>query len=77
LVSQLAQPVYFVTGDRDRVMEPRYVRHLASFHRSFPEWGENVLELEACGHMAMLEQPEAVAQYCRSVLQGQLVPACV
>jgi 2-succinyl-6-hydroxy-2,4-cyclohexadiene-1-carboxylate synthase len=77
LVAQLAQPVYFVTGDQDQVMEPRYVKHLASFHRSFPAWGENVLELEACGHMAMLEQPDTVAQYLRSVVQGQLVPACV
>jgi 2-succinyl-6-hydroxy-2,4-cyclohexadiene-1-carboxylate synthase len=77
IVARLAQPAYFITGDRDSVMPPRYVRHLASFHRSFPEWGANVLELEDCGHFAMLEQSTAVAQYIQSVLQGQFVPACI
>ena len=31
IVSQLSQPVYFITGEQDTVMEPRYVNHLASF----------------------------------------------
>lgn len=77
IVARLEQPVYFIAGRDDPVMEPRYVRHLASFHRSFDEWGENVLELAACGHLAMLEQTEAVAQYLQSIVQGSPVPACI
>jgi pimeloyl-ACP methyl ester carboxylesterase len=66
VVSRLQQPVYFLAGDRDTVMEPQYVRHLASFHHSFACRGENVVEIANCGHLAMLEQPEAVA---RQILQ--------
>ncbi|MFM2429321.1 MAG: hypothetical protein RLZZ511_534 [Cyanobacteriota bacterium] len=77
IVARLAQPAYFITGQHDPVMPPRYVRHLASFHRSFPAWGENVLELEDCGHFAMLEQTAAVTQYIQSILQGEFVPACI
>lgn len=32
VVSQLKQPVYFLAGSKDQIMEPKYVRHLASFH---------------------------------------------
>ncbi len=56
IVSKLQQPVYFVAGVNDRIMEPKYVSHLASFHYSFNGCGENVFELPNCGHMAMLEQ---------------------
>lgn len=77
IVARLEQPIYFVAGRDDQVMEPLYVRHLASFHRSFDEWGENVLELDDCGHLAMLEQTEAVAQYIQLIVQGSLVPACI
>lgn len=56
IVSRLKQPVYFVAGADDSIMEPKYVRHLASFHHSFNAYGENVVELPNCGHMAMLEQ---------------------
>jgi pimeloyl-ACP methyl ester carboxylesterase len=56
IVSKLQQPVYFVAGANDSIMEPKYVSHLASFHYSFNGYGENVFELPNCGHMAMLEQ---------------------
>jgi len=56
IVSKLHQPIYFVAGANDKIMEPKYVRHLASFHPSFNGCGENVFELPECGHMAMLEQ---------------------
>ena len=69
VVSHLAQPVYFVAGAQDDIMEPKYVKHLASFHRLFCETGENVIELEDCGHFAMLEQPDALAATVRSILQ--------
>ncbi|BAY11579.1 alpha/beta fold hydrolase [Calothrix sp. NIES-2098] len=68
LVSQLKQPVYFLTGSHDKVMEPKYVRHLASFHRLFQYSGDNVIEIPDCGHLAMLEQPDAVASHIRSIV---------
>ncbi|MBD2344003.1 alpha/beta fold hydrolase [Anabaena subtropica] len=71
LVSQLKQPVYFLAGTDDKVMEPKYVRHLASFHRLFQYCGENVIEIPDCGHLAMLEQPDAVANHIREIVSGQ------
>ncbi len=68
VVSQLAQPVYFIAGAKDRVMEPKYVRHLASFHELFQGCGENVIEIPGCGHMAMVEQPDAVDTQIRKIL---------
>lgn len=73
LVSQLKQPVYFLTGTDDKVMEPKYVRHLASFHPLFQYTGDNVIEIPNCGHLAMLEQPEAVANHIRSIV-GRYAP---
>ncbi|UKP00101.1 alpha/beta fold hydrolase [Nostoc sp. UHCC 0870] len=68
LVSQLEQPVYFLAGADDKVMEPKYVRHLASFHRLFQYCGDNVIEIPDCGHLAMLEQPDAVANHIREIV---------
>ena len=50
-------------------MEPKYVRHLASFHSSFQQSGDNVIEIPNCGHLAMLEQPDAVANHIRSIIK--------
>jgi len=71
LLSELTQPVYFIAGQQDKIMEPRYVRHLASFHALFKHCGENVLELENCGHLAMVEHPDAVAQQIRDALMHE------
>jgi 2-succinyl-6-hydroxy-2,4-cyclohexadiene-1-carboxylate synthase len=68
LVAQLEQPTYFVAGSQDGIMEPQYVRHLASFHRLFGENAANVFELADCGHLAMLEQPAALAEIMQSVI---------
>ncbi|NET71018.1 MAG: alpha/beta hydrolase [Sphaerospermopsis sp. SIO1G2] len=68
LVSQVKQPVYFLAGTDDKVMEPKYVRHLASFHRLFQYVGDNYIEIPDCGHLAMLEQPNAVADHIRSLV---------
>ena len=68
LVSKLKQPVYFLAGADDKVMEPKYIRHLASFHWLFQSVGDNVIEIPDCGHLAMLEQPEAVAEHIRSIV---------
>ncbi|MBE9186984.1 alpha/beta hydrolase [Microcoleus sp. LEGE 07076] len=67
IVSQLKQPVYFIAGTKDKIMEPKYVLHLASFHWMFQGCGENVLQLD-CGHLAMVEQPDAVASYLQNML---------
>ncbi|MEM8805681.1 MAG: alpha/beta hydrolase [Cyanobacteria bacterium P01_G01_bin.38] len=69
LVSQLKQPAYFITGSNDQVMEPRYVRHLASFHRLFRQGQPNVIELAQCGHFAMLEQTPQVAKTVQEILE--------
>jgi len=68
IVSQLKQPVYFIAGTKDKIMEPKYVLHLASFHWMFQGCGENVLQLD-CGHLAMVEQPDAVASYLQNILK--------
>ena len=70
IVSQLSQPVYFITGAQDTVMEPRYVRHLASFHPFFQQGKQAVITLEQCGHFAMLEQPLALESQIRQWLLG-------
>ena len=68
LVSQLRQPVYFLAGAKDKIMEPKYVRHLASFHPLFQACGDNVTEIPDCGHLAMLEQPDVVSSLIRAIL---------
>ncbi len=68
VVSQLKQPVYFLAGAKDQIMEPKYVRHLASFHPLFQACGDNVIEIPHCGHLAMVEQPLAVAAQILSIL---------
>lgn len=68
IVSRLQQPVYFIAGAEDMVMEPKYVNHLASFHYLFEGCGSNVVEIPKCGHLAMVEQPDAVAQEIGSIL---------
>lgn len=70
LVAQLKQPVYFIAGADDKVMEPKYVRHLASFHSLFQYSGDNAIEIPDCGHFAMLEQPDAVAGEIRRLIKG-------
>ncbi len=77
IVSQLKQPVYFITGSQDTIMEPQYVKHLASFHHSFGECGDNVFELADCGHLAMVEQPQAVIQTMQSILARHATPKLV
>lgn len=68
VVAQLQQPVYFLAGAKDKIMEPKYVRHLASFHPLFQACGENVIEIPECGHLAMLEQTDLVAEQIRAIV---------
>jgi 2-succinyl-6-hydroxy-2,4-cyclohexadiene-1-carboxylate synthase len=69
LVSQLEQPTYFIAGDQDKVMELKYVHHLASFHSLFEPHGQNVIEVSNCGHFAMLEHPEIVSEKIKDILE--------
>lgn len=69
VVARLKQPVYFIAGAQDPIMEPKYVQHLASFHRLFGCCGDNVFEILDCGHMAMIEQTDEVAARIRAILK--------
>lgn len=68
LVSNLSVPAYFIAGTSDRVMEPKYVRHLASFHRLFDESGKNVLEIPECGHLSMVECSDRVVASIEEII---------
>ncbi|MEB3356462.1 MAG: alpha/beta hydrolase [Synechococcales bacterium] len=68
VVSRMQQPAYFIAGANDDIMEPKYVHHLASFHHLFQCVGENVIELPNCGHFAMLEQPQLLADQIRAMV---------
>ena len=68
LVADLKQPLHFLAGKQDKVMEVKYVNYLASFHTSFYPLGKNVIMLDRCGHFAMLEQLPLVAQTLRDIL---------
>ncbi|HEY9640285.1 MAG TPA: alpha/beta hydrolase, partial [Coleofasciculaceae cyanobacterium] len=72
VVSRLRQPVHFIAGANDMVMESKYVNHLASFHTSFECCGHNFSEIPNCGHLAMVEQPDAIANEIRAVLAKHL-----
>ncbi|NEQ45668.1 MAG: alpha/beta hydrolase [Leptolyngbya sp. SIOISBB] len=63
VVANLQQPTYFLAGAEDTVMEVKYVKHLASFHPLFESLEGNVQILPECGHMAMVEQPIALANH--------------
>lgn len=66
VVSRLSQPLYLIAGQEDPIMPVIYVRHLASFHARFQAGEDIVWELPRCGHFAMLEYPELVAQQLRT-----------
>lgn len=72
VVASLNQPAYFIAGSRDSVMEPKYVRHLASFHPLFQMDHGNVVEIPDCGHLAMIEHPGVVADQVQAILNKHL-----
>ncbi len=69
IVSSLSQPVYFLAGTLDTVMELKYVKHLASFHQLFQNNCDNVIEIPNCGHLSMVEQPELVGTRIMNILE--------
>lgn len=70
VVAQIQQPVYFLAGQEDRVMELKYVYHLASFHHTFQDGCQNVIEIPQCGHMGMLEQTDMVANTIQQIMKS-------
>jgi pimeloyl-ACP methyl ester carboxylesterase len=56
LVHQLSVPSLWIAGSNDRVMEPRYVRHLASYA---PD--HDLVELGGAGHLPMRQMPDRLA----------------
>lgn len=72
VVASLQQPVYFIAGAEDTVMEVKYVKHLASFHPLFESPEGNVTVLPDCGHLAMVEQPQALAAAVRQRLAAKV-----
>ncbi|GBF81785.1 alpha/beta fold hydrolase [Aphanothece sacrum] len=70
IVSRLQQPVYFFAGEKDKVMEPKYVCYLASFHQLFDAQGNNVIELPNCGHMSMVEKTEILGEKMLTILMN-------
>jgi pimeloyl-ACP methyl ester carboxylesterase len=69
VVARLSQPLYFIAGAQDTVMEPKYVHHLASFHPLFGDCADNVFEIANCGHLSMLEKTDVVEAHIRQILQ--------
>ncbi|MGG6238041.1 alpha/beta fold hydrolase [Nodosilinea sp. AN01ver1] len=67
LVAALQPPVYFVAGRQDQVMNLRYVQHLAGYLPTRPGHSP-VIEIENCGHLAMVEQPQVVAKVLQDLL---------
>jgi pimeloyl-ACP methyl ester carboxylesterase len=61
ILTQLTQPILFISGLDDRIVQSTHVRHLASFQVPSTPMGTNVLELENCGHLSMLEQTQVLA----------------
>ncbi|GAP94387.1 alpha/beta fold hydrolase [Leptolyngbya sp. NIES-2104] len=70
VVARLSQPLHFIAGAKDTVMEPKYVRHLASFHPLFGDCADNVLEIPDCGHLSMLEKTDVVESRIREILRS-------
>lgn len=67
LAAELPVPSLWISGSRDTVMEPRYVRHLAGYcpqHR--------LVELLGQGHLPMRTAPEALAAALERWLQDDL-----
>jgi 2-succinyl-6-hydroxy-2,4-cyclohexadiene-1-carboxylate synthase len=69
VLANLNQPVYFLAGTEDKIMELKYVQHLASFHSLFEANASNVFTIPDCGHLGMLEQPFLVSKYIGNILK--------
>lgn len=75
LVAALTQPVYFLAGRQDQVMNLCYVHHLASYRPVAGQGHSPVVEIENCGHLAMVEQPQVVAKVLQELLNSSCAGA--
>ncbi len=71
IVTALRQPVHFLGGSDDSVMDLKFVSHLAGYHRASGLYGAAVTEIPNCGHMAMVEQPDIVIEAIKAAIQGK------
>jgi 2-succinyl-6-hydroxy-2,4-cyclohexadiene-1-carboxylate synthase len=67
LVSRLAVPSLWIAGRNDRVMEPRYVQHLAGYAPH-----HQLAVLPAAGHLPMRQMPLALAAVIEPWLDQRL-----
>lgn len=67
LAAALPVPSLWISGSRDTVMEPRYVRHLAGYCQQ-----QRVVELAGQGHLPMRTAPAALASAIEAWLQEDL-----
>ena len=74
VVASLQQPVHFIAGAEDTIMDVKYVNHLASFHPLFESMKGNVTVLSECGHMAMVEQPDILTEIIRTLVPQVKAP---
>ena len=68
MVARLSVNSLWISGDRDQVMEPGYVRHLAGYSPA-----HDYRELANCGHLPMQEQPETLCSVIETWLIAQSV----
>ena len=66
LVSELGVASLWISGDRDQVMEPGYVRHLAAYSP-----GHDYQQIEGCGHLPMRQKPEVLRRMLISWVERQ------
>ena len=56
----------WISGERDKVMEPGYVRHLAGYSPA-----HEYREIANCGHLPMQEQPDMLCNEIETWLIAQ------
>jgi pimeloyl-ACP methyl ester carboxylesterase len=66
LAAALTVPSLWIAGERDSVMEPRYVRHLAGYSPN-----HQVELLQGQGHLPMRSAPQTLARLIRTWLEEQ------
>lgn len=69
IVAGLKQPVRFLGGRQDTVMDLKFVSHLAAYHSTAGIDAQLVTALPDCGHMAMLEQTQIVTSAVQTFVQ--------
>ncbi len=67
LTAELQVPSLWIAGSRDRVMQPRYVRHLAGYSPR-----HQFVSLSGVGHLPMVEQPRELAALIDTWLEEEL-----